>query len=115
MGDAAKIAGDIYRELGALAFLIVVGALAFIYLVWRIVKAQDNISVTQAAILAHMAAHDARGGLIQQNQDQMHSTCKDHGQKLDYLHKGMVDFKVEVKEEITQLQTDVKVLQERVS
>lgn len=114
MGDAAKIAGDIYRELGALAFLIVVGALAFIYLVWRIVKAQDNISITQAAILAHMASHDARGSLIQQNQDMMHTTCRDHGTKIDYLHKGMIDFKAEVTGEIGELQTEVKVLKERV-
>ena len=46
MPETMTIAANLYRDLGALAFLIVVGALSFAYLVMRIVKAQDKISAT---------------------------------------------------------------------
>lgn len=114
MQDVAKTSAEIYKELGPLAFLIVIGALAFIYLVWRIVQAQDKIVDAQAAIAKSMAEHDARGGLIQQNQEIMHGTCKEHGEKIEYLHKGMIEFKGEVTEELSELKTEVKVLKEKV-
>ena len=114
MADAAKTSAEIYRDLGPLAFLIVVGCLAFCYMVWRIVQAQDKIAETQAAMLLKMLEQDGRSGLIQQNQEHMHATCRDHGEKIEYLHKGIVDFKEEVTEEIAGLQTDVKLLKEKV-
>ena len=114
MADAAKTTTEIYRELGPLAFLIVIGALAFCYMVWRIVQAQDKIAETQAQMATKMAEHDARGGLIQQNQEIMHSTCRDHGNKIELLHQGMLEFKEEVTEEMSGLQTDVKLLKEKV-
>lgn len=114
MVEAAKSTADIYRELGPLAYLIVIGSMTFVYLVWRIVQAQDKIVDTQAAIAAKMSEHDARGCLIQQNQELMHGTCRDHGDKIDSLHSGMIEFKSEVTEELSELKSEVKVLKERV-
>ena len=103
MGDAAKTAAELYHQLGALAFLIVVGALAFGYLVLRIVKTQDKISDRIDRMDARQSTHDQRA------QD-MHSTCKDHGTQIDALGRGLEG----VRADLGGLTTEVKVLKERV-
>lgn len=103
MAETAKTAAELYHQLGALAFLIVCGALAFLFLVWRIVKTQDAISDRFARMDARQATHDQRA------QD-MHATCKDHGAQLHDLREGLG----EVKDGLGALSTEVKVLKERV-
>ena len=96
MSDAAQLAAGIYRELGAFAFLLIVGALAFAYLVWRIVQAQDKLADSQNRMLEKFSSHDQRSL-------DMHETCQEHGRKMDALRSDVKD-----------LQTDVTVLKERV-
>ena len=103
MAETAKTAAELYHQLGALAFLIVVGALAFGYLVLRIVKTQDKISDRIDRMDARQSQHDQRA-------IDMHGTCKDHGVQIDALGKGLAD----VKSELGGLSTEVKVLKERV-
>lgn len=104
---ATKQAIEVYRELGALAFLILCGALALGYLIWRIVKIQDKISDTQERIERRLEGHDQRA------QD-MHGTCRIHGEQISHLHKGIGEFKIEVKKEISELSREIAVLKERV-
>lgn len=104
---ATKQAIEVYRELGALAFLIICGALALGYLIWRIVKIQDKISDTQERIEKRLEGHDQRA------QD-MHGTCRVHGEQISHLHKGMNEFKADVKEEINLLSREIAVLKERI-
>lgn len=81
----------LFRELGALAFLIVVGALAFVYLVWRIVLAQDRITATQDKMLEKLSSHDQRA-------EDMHSTCKTHGSAINALTRDVGELKTDVAE-----------------
>ena len=96
MNDAAQLAAGIYKELGAFAFLLIVGALAFAYLVWRIVQAQDKLADSQNRMLEKFSSHDQRSA-------DMYGTCQEHSRKMD-------DLRCDVKD----LKTDVTVLKERV-
>jgi len=101
-------AATIMQELGILAFLILVGALAFCYMVWRIVKAQDKIADKLNEVATTFSTHH-------QNALDMHTTCRVHGEQIGYLHKGLNDFKEEITSEINGLSTEVAVLKERVA
>lgn len=68
MEDVSVVAIKAYESLGALGFLIVAMALAFCFLVWRVVKTQDKISQTLDSLFAKsdaigtiLAAHDRQG------------------------------------------------------
>lgn len=100
-------AATILQELGILAFLILVGALAFCYMVWRIVKAQDKIADKLNEVGNTFSTHH-------QNALDMHTTCRVHGEQISYLHKGMDAFKSEVSSALGELSTEVQVLKERV-
>ena len=91
MPEIAKTAAELYKELGALAFLIVMGALAFVYLVWRIVLAQDKITATQDRMLEKLSKHDQRA-------EDMHDTCKAHGGQIDALTRDVGELKTDVAE-----------------
>ena len=104
---ATKQAIEVYRELGALAFLILCGTLAMGYLIWRIVKIQDKISDTQERIERRLEGHDQRA------QD-MHGTCRIHGEQIGHLYKGMGELKTEVKNELNVLAREIAVMKERV-
>ena len=91
MLEATNAATSIFKELGALAFLIVVGALAFVYLVWRIVLAQDRITATQDKMLEKLSSHDQRA-------EDMHVTCKEHGTQIDALTRDVGELKTDVAE-----------------
>ena len=97
MPETISTAAGIYKELGALAFLIICGALAFAWMVWRIVKTQDKISDRLDSISDRQATHDQRAL-------DMHMTCKEHGAEIATLAKRVGD-----------LSADVRVLQEKVS
>ena len=111
--EAAKTAASIYRQFGALDFLILCMCLALGYLIYRIVKAQDKLAEKMANLVDSQQQHDARGGLIQQNQQMMHETCKDHGERISYLHKGMIEFKEDVTERLSDVEKEVAVLKGR--
>lgn len=95
MGEAAKSAASIYSELGPLAFLLVVGALAFAYLVWRIVIAQDKISDTLDRVNGVLSSHDQRAS-------DMHATCREHSTQLDKISETLGEHtaKIQVLQEI---------------
>ena len=103
MTETVKTAAEVYHNLGALAFLIVCGALAFAYLVLRIVKTQDKISATLDKVNERQSQHDQRAV-------DMHATCQDHGIQLHDLRDGLG----EVRDGLAGLSTEVKVLKERV-
>ena len=113
--EAAKTAADVYRQFGALDFLILCMCLALGYLIYRIVKAQDALAEKMAKMADSQQQHDARGGLIQQNQQMMHETCKDHGERITDMHKGMIEFKGEMTERLNNVEKEVAILKERVS
>lgn len=96
-------AATVMQELGLLAFLILVGALSFGYLVWRIVKAQDKISATLDKVNERQFQHDQRA------QD-MHSTCKEHGGDI----RSLKDEVNGVKTAVSGLTTEMMVLKEKV-
>lgn len=97
MPETISTAAGIYKELGALAFLIICGAIAFAWMVWRIVKTQDKISDRLDSISDRQATHDQRAL-------DMHMTCKEHGMAIATLAK-----------EVGGLSADVRVLQEKVN
>ena len=91
MPEIAKTAAEIYRELGALAFMILAGCLAFAWMVWRIVKAQDRITATQDRMLEKLSKHDQRA-------EDMHGTCKEHGSQIDSLTRDVGELKTDIAE-----------------
>ena len=107
MPETMTIAANLYRDLGALAFLIVVGALSFAYLVLRLVKAQENISATLDRVNERQSTHDQRSL-------DMHLTCIEHGKQIGELRTEVVGFKTEMKGELGGLSKEVAVLKERV-
>ena len=107
MPETINVAANLYRDLGALAFLIIAGALSFAYLVWRIVKAQDKISATLDRVNERQSMHDQRSV-------DMHLTCIEHGKQLGELRTEVAGFKTEMKGELGGLSKEVAVLKERV-
>ena len=91
MPEVVKTAAEIYRELGALAFMILAGCIAFAWMVWRIVKAQDRITATQDKMLEKLSSHDQRA-------EDMHSTCKTHGSAINALTRDVGELKTDVAE-----------------
>ena len=111
--ETAKVAADVYRQFGALDFLILCMCLALGYLIYRIVKAQDALAEKMAKLVDSQQQHDARGGLIQQNQQMMHETCKDHGERITQMHQGMNDFKEDVTDRLNKVEKEIAVLKGR--
>lgn len=111
--ETAKLAADTYRQFGALDFLILCMCLALGYLIYRIVKAQDALADKMARLVDSQQQHDARGGLIQQNQQMMHETCKDHGERISGMHKGMIEFKEDVTKRLSEVEREIAILKGR--
>lgn len=112
--QAIQTAASIMQELGLLAFLILVLALAFCWMTYRIVRTQDRIALLQDRLLEKMGEHDSRGALIQQKAGLMHDTCLDHGDLLDEMKNGMNDFRAKLLDRIAALEKEVALLKAKI-
>ena len=105
--EAAKTAADIYRQFGALDFLILCMVLALGYTIYKIAKSNERTAEALTQLGTVFATHH-------QNALDMHTTCRVHGEQIGHLNRGMNDLKEEVTAELSGLSREVAVLKERV-